>query len=139
MSYSTKGVLRGLHLQHPNGQAKLVYVLSGAIIDAVVDVRVGSPTFGQAAAVELSDSNKQQLYVPKGFAHGFAVVSDTALVAYKCTEFYRPECEIGCMERPRYTYRMATRPLYSVLTRRRIPSALCHREGRTPPSPCRIE
>ncbi len=95
MSLSSLGVLRGLHLQHPNAQGKLVYVLAGEIVDAAVDVRVGSPTFGRAVTVVLSDSNKKQIWVPEGFAHGFCVTSPKALVAYKCTELYRPECEIG--------------------------------------------
>ena len=95
VSFSSHGVLRGLHLQHPNAQGKLVYVLAGEVVDAVVDVRVGSPTFGRAVTVELSDSNRKQIYVPEGFAHGFCVTGSEALVAYKCTEPYRPECEIG--------------------------------------------
>ena len=94
VSQSSRGSLRGLHLQHPHGQGKLVYVLVGEVFDVAVDVRVGSPHFGQWGAVTLSESNRHQLYIPPGFAHGFCVVSDTALVAYKCTERYYPEAEI---------------------------------------------
>ncbi|HVU88469.1 MAG TPA: dTDP-4-dehydrorhamnose 3,5-epimerase [Pirellulales bacterium] len=95
MSWSKRGVLRGLHLQYPAPQGKLVYVLSGQIFDVVADVRVGSPHFGRWIGFDLSLENGRQLYVPPGFAHGFCVVSATALVAYKCSDFYRPECEIG--------------------------------------------
>jgi dTDP-4-dehydrorhamnose 3,5-epimerase len=95
VSLSERGVLRGLHLQHPNGQGKLVYVLSGEIVDAAVDVRVGSPTFGRSFTVLLSDANKKQIWLPEGFAHGFCVTSPKALVAYKCSELYRPEHELG--------------------------------------------
>lgn len=94
VSKSVRGTLRGLHLQHPHGQGKLVYVLVGEVFDVAVDVRVGSPNFGRWSGVLLSESNHWQLYVPAGFAHGFCVVSDTALFAYKCTEHYRPETEI---------------------------------------------
>jgi dTDP-4-dehydrorhamnose 3,5-epimerase len=94
ISSSTQGTLRGLHLQHPFGQGKLVHVLVGEVFDVVVDVRVGSPNFGRWTGATLSESNRHQLYVPPGFAHGFCVVSDTALFVYKCTEYYRPETEI---------------------------------------------
>ena len=93
VSRSTRGVLRGLHFQHPRAQGKLVSVLMGEIVDVAVDIRVGSPTFGQSVAEVLSATNAQQLYVPPGFAHGFAVLSDAAVVHYKCTEFYAPESE----------------------------------------------
>ena len=95
LSSSTRGVLRGLHLQHPNGQGKLVQVLQGEVFDVAVDVRVGSPTFGEWVGTHLSGTNKRQVFIPPGFAHGFCVVSDTALFAYKCTEFYRRETELG--------------------------------------------
>ncbi len=96
-SRSSKGVLRGLHYQYPNWQGKLVRVLRGEIFDVAVDIRSASPTFGQWAGVTLSEDNKQQLYVPPGFAHGFCVTSDTADVAYKCTTTYRPEEEVSIL------------------------------------------
>lgn len=95
LSFSTKGVLRGLHFQNPNYQGKLVYVLQGEVFDVAVDIRVGSPSFGQWVGVILSDMNKRQLYIPEGFAHGFCVTSETVLVAYKCTDFYNPRAEEG--------------------------------------------
>jgi len=94
ISRSTHGTLRGLHLQHPYGQGKLVHVPVGEVFDVVVDVRIGSPDFGKWAGVELSERNRHQLYIPPGFAHGFCVVSDTALFVYKCTDYYHPETEI---------------------------------------------
>ena len=94
VSQSTHRSLRGLHLQHPYGQAKLVHVLVGEVFDVAVDVRVGSPHFGQWTGATLSESNRHQLYIPPGFAHGFCVVSDSALFAYKCTEYYHRETEI---------------------------------------------
>lgn len=95
LSFSARGVLRGLHYQHPYAQGKLVYVLQGEVFDVAVDVRKGSPTFGRWASVVLSSENKRQFYVPPGFAHGFCVLSDTALFSYKCTEFYAPASEHG--------------------------------------------
>lgn len=95
MSFSSKGTLRGLHLQQPNAQGKLVMVATGAIWDVAVDVRVGSPTFGKWVAVDITSDNKRQIYVPPGFAHGFCVVSETAHVIYKCTELYDPKSEVG--------------------------------------------
>lgn len=93
---STYGVLRGLHYQlAPYAQTKLVRVLSGAILDVAVDIRKGSPTYGQSFAVELSAENKKQLLVPKGFAHGYSVISETAEVLYKCDEFYNKQSEGG--------------------------------------------
>jgi dTDP-4-dehydrorhamnose 3,5-epimerase len=94
-SFSAKGTLRGLHYQHPHGQGKLVHVLLGEVMDVVVDIRVGSPTFGKWAGAVLSEENHRQLYVPPGFAHGFCVLSETALFTYKCTEYYSPEDEGG--------------------------------------------
>lgn len=93
LSFSRRGVLRGLHYQHPNAQGKLVYVLQGEVFDVAVDIRVGSPTFGETAVAILSSENKRQFYIPPGFAHGFCVTSETALFAYKCTEFYDPKAE----------------------------------------------
>jgi dTDP-4-dehydrorhamnose 3,5-epimerase len=94
LSRSAYGVLRGLHLQNPKAQGKLVTVLRGCVLDVAVDVRVGSPTFGRHVAVELSEENKRQLWVPRGFAHGFVVLSETADFFYKCDEFYSPADEI---------------------------------------------
>lgn len=92
-SFSTRGILRGLHYQWPKPQGKLVRVIRGSVYDVAVDVRRDSPTFGQWVGVELSGENKHQLWVPPGFAHGFCVSSDEALVVYKCTDYYAPECE----------------------------------------------
>lgn len=93
LSFSRHGVLRGLHFQQPGPQGKLVSVLQGAVFDVAVDIRQGSPTFGQWEGYELSAENRRQLYVPEGFAHGFCVTSETALFAYKCTRYYAPEHE----------------------------------------------
>ncbi|MGC1466260.1 MAG: dTDP-4-dehydrorhamnose 3,5-epimerase [Pseudolabrys sp.] len=93
-SRSSRGVLRGLHLQNPNAQGKLVTVIRGCVLDVAVDVRVGSPTFGQHVAVELSDDNGHQLFVPRGFAHGFAVLSETVDFFYKCDNYYAPSDEL---------------------------------------------
>lgn len=95
LSLSAKGILRGLHLQHPRDQGKLCSVLEGEVFDVAVDVRVGSPTFGQWEAVLLSDRNKLQFYVPPGFAHGFCVLSEKALFSYKCSDFYDSQSELG--------------------------------------------
>lgn len=97
LSYSTHGTLRGLHYQYPNAQAKLVQALKGEIYDVAVDIRHGSPAFGQWVGVHLSEDNKHQFFIPQGFAHGFCVISDTALVVYKCTDFYAPESEKGIL------------------------------------------
>lgn len=95
LSYSSKGTLRGMHLQQPHAQGKLVMAITGTIWDVAADVRVGSPTFGQWVAFELSSEKKDQLYVPPGYAHGFCVLSETAHVLYKCTELYQPGAELG--------------------------------------------
>ncbi len=93
-SKSTYGVLRGLHFQNPPyTQSKLVRVVSGKVLDVAVDIRRSSPTYGRYAAVELSGDNHRQLFIPKGFAHGFAVLSDEAVFQYKCDEYYHPESE----------------------------------------------
>jgi dTDP-4-dehydrorhamnose 3,5-epimerase len=97
LSFSCRGTLRGLHYQYPHAQAKLVQVLQGEIIDMAVDVRKGSPTFGRSVAVMLSEANRRQLFIPKGFAHGFCVLSETALFSYKCSDFYAPECDRGVL------------------------------------------
>ena len=95
LSFSSRGVLRGLHYQNPHAQGKLVYVLQGEVWDVAVDIRRDSPQFGQWTAITLSSDNKKQFYIPPGFAHGFCVLSETALFAYKCTDFYHPECDAG--------------------------------------------
>lgn len=95
-SFSKHGTLRGLHYQNPPyAQTKLVQVLQGEIIDVAVDVRKNSPTYGQHFAIRLSDENKKQLLIPQGFAHGFSVISETALVLYKCDQFYNKASEGG--------------------------------------------
>jgi dTDP-4-dehydrorhamnose 3,5-epimerase len=95
VSLSARGILRGLHLQHPNAQGKLCFVLEGEVFDVAVDVRIGSPTFGQWEGLMLSSENKRQLYIPPGFAHGFCVISERALFSYKCTDFYAAGSEVG--------------------------------------------
>jgi dTDP-4-dehydrorhamnose 3,5-epimerase len=95
ISLSRRGVLRGLHYQKPFAQGKLLSVFQGEIFDIAVDIRRGSPHFGRWVGVVLSSENRRQLYVPPGFAHGFCVVSDSALVTYKCTEVYHPEADHG--------------------------------------------
>lgn len=94
LSRSSHNVLRGLHIQNPNPQGKLLTVLRGAILDVAVDVRLGSPTFGRHVAVELSEENRRQFWVPRGFAHGFIVRSDSADVFYKCDNLYSPADEL---------------------------------------------
>ena len=94
LSLSRRGTLRGLHLQNPHPQGKLVYVVSGEVYDVAVDVRAGSATFGRWVGVTLSGENKRQLYVPPGFAHGFCVTGEAALLAYKCTRPYSPGSEL---------------------------------------------
>ncbi len=93
MSLSKRGVLRGLHFQHPNDQGKLVSILRGRVLDVAVDVRVGSPRFGQWVSAELSDENGHQLYIPAGFAHGFLALTDGVIFSYKCTDYYTPAHE----------------------------------------------
>jgi dTDP-4-dehydrorhamnose 3,5-epimerase len=95
MSRSVYGVLRGLHLQNPLTQGKLVSALRGKVLDVAVDVRVGSPNFGRHVAVELSEENRRQLWVPRGFAHGFVVLSETADFFYKCDDLYSPKDEVS--------------------------------------------
>ena len=93
VSFSQKGVLRGLHWQSPNEQGKLVSALQGEVFDVAVDIRPDSPTFGKWFGQHLSDSNHLQMWVPPGLAHGFCVTSETALFSYKCTQFYDPKSE----------------------------------------------
>ena len=95
-SMSTYGVMRGLHFQRPPfTQSKLVRCVKGAVLDVAVDIRKGSPTYGQHVAVELTEDNHRQFFVPKGFAHGFAVLSETAVFQYKCDNFYAPQADGG--------------------------------------------
>lgn len=95
-SSSSYGVIRGLHYQlNPHAQTKLIRVLQGTILDVAVDIRKGSPTYGRSFSVELSESNNKQLFIPMGFAHGFSVLSEKAVVLYKCDAFYNKESEGG--------------------------------------------
>lgn len=95
-SMSTYGVMRGLHFQRPPfTQSKLVRCVKGAVLDVAVDIRKGSPTYGQHVAVELTENNHRQFFVPRGFAHGFAVLSETAVFQYKCDNFYAPQADGG--------------------------------------------
>ena len=95
-SCSSYGVMRGLHFQRPPfTQAKLVRCVRGAVLDVAVDIRRGSPTYGQYVAVELTENNHRQFFIPQGFAHGFAVLSDVAIFQYKCDNFYHPEADGG--------------------------------------------
>lgn len=97
-SKSSLGVLRGLHYQlPPHAQSKLVRVISGRVLDLAVDIRQGSPTFGQHISIELSADNNRQLLIPRGFAHGFVVLSDEALFSYKVDNYYSPQCDRGIM------------------------------------------
>jgi dTDP-4-dehydrorhamnose 3,5-epimerase len=101
ISFSVRHTLRGLHYQYPHGQAKLVQVLQGEIYDVAVDIRQGSPTFGRWTGVVLSEENRRQFFLPEGFAHGFCVMSATALFMYKCSAYYAPEEEGGiCWDDP---------------------------------------
>ena len=92
-SFSTRGILRGLHFQNPLPQAKIVWVAEGEVFDVAVDIRQGSPAFGKWTSARLSGDNHRQLYIPEGFAHGFCVVSATARLVYKCTDVYDPSAE----------------------------------------------
>lgn len=94
-SFSRQGTLRGLHYQYPFPQAKLVWVAAGAVLDVAVDIRRGSPAFGQWVAEVLSEENRRRLFIPRGFAHGFCVLSPTAHFMYKCDELYHPETDRG--------------------------------------------
>lgn len=97
LSYSLQGTLRGLHYQIEQEQGKLVQAIKGEVFDVAVDIRLGSPTFGQWTFKRLSGANMHQFYIPKGFAHGFCVISEDAVVVYKCTDFYNPKVERGIL------------------------------------------
>ena len=96
-SYSTRDTLRGLHFQNPSGQAKLIQTVQGEIFDVAVDIRTGSPTFGQWFGIRLTSANHRQLLLAAGLAHGFCVLSHEARIAYKCSAYYAPECEAGIL------------------------------------------
>lgn len=97
-SLSHAGILRGLHFQKPpHAQGKLVRVIKGAVLDVAVDIRVGSPTYGQFVAIELSEFNFLSMYIPPGFAHGFVTLKDNTIFSYKCTDYYHPEVEGGVL------------------------------------------
>lgn len=133
VSRSGRGTLRGLHLQQPFGQGKLVQVLEGEVFDVAVDVRVGSPTFGAWVGERLSAENHRQLYIPPGMAHGFCVMSEHALFSYKCTEVYRPDAELSIawndpeigiewpMQSPVLSARDGKAPPFSAVPRARLP------------------
>jgi dTDP-4-dehydrorhamnose 3,5-epimerase len=97
LSFSVRGTLRGLHYQHPHDQAKLVMAVKGEIFDVAVDIRWGSPRFGQWVGIRISEDNKRQVFIPEGFAHGFCVLSETAIVTYKCSDLYHPGSEGGLL------------------------------------------
>lgn len=133
VSRSHRGVLRGLHYQEPQPQGKLVSVLEGEVFDVAVDIRRGSPTFGRWVGYALSAESGRQLYVPEGFAHGFVVLSEVAVFAYRCTAYYRPEAEgtvrwddpeVGIewpVERPRLSARDAAAPALAEIPPERLP------------------
>ncbi len=97
ISNSRYGAIRGLHYQYPQAQSKLIQVLAGEVFDVAVDIRLGSPSFGKWFGITLSGDNKRQFFIPKGFAHGFCVLSDSAIVQYKCDDYYAPQCEGGIL------------------------------------------
>lgn len=133
VSRSSEGVLRGLHFQNPKAQGKLVSVLEGEVWDVAVDIRRGSPTFGQWEAVLLSAENKRHFWIPEGFAHGFVVLSAQALFTYLCTDTYAPEADAGIrwndpelaidwpISRPLLSDKDAKLPLLADLPRERLP------------------
>lgn len=97
-SLSSKGILRGLHLQSPpHGQSKLVRVIQGSVLDVAVDIRKNSPTYGKHQMIELSATNKKQFFVPEGFAHGFLTLEDNTIFQYKCSNYYNPKSELGIL------------------------------------------
>lgn len=139
LSYSGKGTLRGLHYQFPHEQDKLVQVIMGEVLDVAVDIRCGSSTFGQWTSALLSDKNHRQMFVPAGFAHGFCVLSETAYVLYKCSDYYSPESEGGVLwsdpdlaiqwpvQDPVISRKDAEHPRLRDISRERLPSQI-HRQ-----------
>jgi dTDP-4-dehydrorhamnose 3,5-epimerase len=133
VSRSSSGVVRGLHYQQPYAQGKLVSVLEGRVFDVAVDIRIDSPTFRKWVGVELSAENKRQLYVPEGFAHGFCVLGESALLHYFCTEEFRADCDAGIawndpdigirwpLEQPRLSAKDAGAPRLKEISRERLP------------------
>ena len=133
LSLSSLNVLRGLHYQYQNTQGKLVYVLRGEVLDVAVDIRLGSPTFGRFFSSILSETNKLQMWVPPGFAHGFFVISEEAMFCYKCTDYYNAEAEISIkwndpsigikwpINNPILSEKDANAPLLSELREDRLP------------------
>lgn len=134
MALSSHGILRGLHLQNPNGQGKLVQVIMGEVFDVAVDVRLGSPTFGKWVGVLLSGENHRQFWLPPGFAHGYLVTSNQAIFSYKCTEFYAPDSELAIrwddpqiaidwpiVGPPQLSEKDAGAPLLNEIARERLP------------------
>ncbi len=134
ISFSKKGVLRGLHYQYPHAQHKLVQAISGKIFDVAVDIRSGSPTYGRWTSAILSDRNRLQFFVPAGFAHGFCVLSETAHVLYKCSDYYSPHTEGGILwsdpdlkiqwpeSEPLISSKDASHPLLKNIPLNRLPS-----------------
>jgi dTDP-4-dehydrorhamnose 3,5-epimerase len=133
VSRSARGTLRGLHLQEPNAQGKLVQVLDGEVFDVAVDLRIGSDTFGKWEGFRLSEANRCQVYLPAGIAHGFCVLSDSALFCYKCTDYYHRESELGVawndpelaiawpVEQPTLSAKDAAAPRLAEIPRERLP------------------
>lgn len=139
-SHSKKGILRGLHYQLRRPQAKLIYVMSGEIFDVAVDIRKGSPTFSKWFGTYLSSENKRQIYIPEGFAHGFCVLSGSADVIYKCTDFYVPGDDFGILwsdpeininwpvNDPILSDKDSKNPPLSAISRELLPSSYIRRE-----------
>lgn len=136
VSYSGQNTLRGLHYQYPHAQAKLVQVVLGEVFDVAVDIRKGSRTFGKWVGVHLSDTNHRQLFIPKGYAHGFCVLSQSAVFMYKCSDVYHPETEYGILwsdpkigitwpiSQPLLSEKDASYPLLQDVADHRLPNCL---------------
>lgn len=141
VSTSRRNALRGLHLQHPHDQAKLVHVVEGEILDIAVDVRVGSPRFGRWVGATLSGDNCHQLFIPEGFAHGFCVLSERAVVSYKCSDYYVPGCELAIrwndpelaidwpIEDPSLSDKDGRAPVLAAIERARLPRYVAGTHG----------